>query len=125
MTIQLDDKSYIVGMWFSSDPVTNNDWLACVVRDPENPNRFIGWSRFRYIRDEKIFDSEDKKSWTNFSSAEGATENQMIAYLGIMQRGIEAGYPDMDQILVKGDLKKLIGLAKDKPWMNMKQERVH
>lgn len=96
-----------------------------MVRDPENPNRFMGWSRFRYVRDEKIFDSEDKKSWTNFSSSEGATENQMIAYLTIMQRGIEPGYPEMDHIIVKGDLKKLMALAKDKPWMNIKQERVH
>ncbi len=122
MTIQLDEESYIVGMWFSSDPFTNNDWLACVLRDTENPNRFIGWSRFRYTRDAKIFDSEDKKSWTNFSSAEGATENQMIGYLGIMQRGIQEGYPDMDEIIVKGDLKKLMELGKDKPWMNIKEE---
>lgn len=125
MTIQLDDKSYIVGMWFSSNPITNNDWLACIIRDPEHPNRFIGWSRFRYTKDDKIFDSEDEKIWTNFSSAEGATEQQMIAYLGIMQRGIEEGYPHMDEIIVKGDLKKLMKLAENKPWMNIKVERTH
>jgi hypothetical protein len=31
--IELDDKSYIVGMWFSSNPKTNDDWMACVIRE--------------------------------------------------------------------------------------------
>lgn len=124
MTIELDNNSYIVGMWFSSDPKTNNDWLACVIKDPENPLKYKGWSRFRYTKDEKIFDSEDEKSWTQFSSQEGHTEQAMIDFMEMSQKVIETGYPDKDHIIVKGNLEKLIELSKTKPWMNIKHVKV-
>jgi hypothetical protein len=120
MTIELDDKSYVVGMWFSSDPKTNNDWLACMIKDPNNPKKYKGWSRFRYTKDDKIFDSEDEKSWTNFESSDTNTEDEIIAIMDSMQNAIETGYPVKDKMIVKGSLKKLIELSKSKSWMNIK-----
>ena len=58
--IELDDKSYIVGMWFSSNKKTNDDWMSCIVRDPKDPTRFKGWSRFRTTKDAKIWDRRTK-----------------------------------------------------------------
>jgi hypothetical protein len=43
MSIEINEKSYIVGLWFSSDPITENNWLACIIRDPENPKKYKGW----------------------------------------------------------------------------------
>lgn len=118
MTIEIDEKSYIVGVWFSSCPVTDNNWLACVIRDPENPDSYKGWSRFRYIKGDAIFDGEDEKSWTSFS-CEGITEEKCIANLDEIQNGIAQGYPKKDKVIVKGDCLKMMELTKDKEWMHM------
>lgn len=120
MTIEINDKSYIVGMWFSRDPITNNDWLACIVRDPEQPTRYKGWSRFRYVKDNKIWDSEDRKSWTTFTSREQMNDDEIIGFIRLMQK-LECAYPHKDEIIVKGDIKKFFELAKDKSWMNLKE----
>ncbi len=123
--IELDDNSYIIGVWFSSNPVTGNNWLAAVVRDPENPQKYKGWSRFRYIRDTKVFDSDDEKSWTTFYSQEGQTEDDMIDFMDKAQIEIEQGYPDKDKIIVLGSLKELMELSKDKEWMFMKTKKAN
>lgn len=109
--IELNDKSYIVGMWFSSDPITNNNWLACVIKDPEQPTRYKGWSRFRYAKDDKIWGSEDEKKWTTFTSQDGVTDEDMIKYMDVAQN-MPVAYPEKDRIIVKGGLKELIKLSK-------------
>lgn len=119
--IELDENSYIVGMWFSSNPETNNDWMACVVRDPEDSRFFKGWSRFRITKDEKIWDSEDEKKWTYFKSSDTNTEDEMISILDGMQKAIQTGYPDIDKIIVKGGMKKLFELSDGHPWLNIKE----
>jgi hypothetical protein len=121
MTIELNDKSFIVGMWFSSNPITNNDWMACVVRDPENPGQHIGWSRFRYVKDSKIWDSEDEKSWTTLKTTDKKTDDEIIDMFNMMQEHIKGGYPDTDKIILKGGLKDLIKVSDKHSWLNMKQ----
>lgn len=120
MTIEIDEKSYIVGIWFSSDPVTENNWLAGIVRDPENSLRYKGWSRFRYVNDTKVWNSNDEKSWTTFTSQEHATDEDMIKFMELAQKEIEGGYPEKDKIIVQGDLKKLIKASQGKSWMHLK-----
>lgn len=121
MTIELDEQSYIVGVWFSWDSFTGNNWMACVIRDPENPEKYKGWSRFRYVRDENIFESADEKSWTAFNVKDQTTEDEIIKLMDSAQTGIEPGYPDKDRIIVKGSLEKLMELSKGKEWMHMKE----
>lgn len=128
MTIELDEKSYIIGMWFSSDPVTSNNWLACAIRDQGNPLAFKGSYRFRYVKDDKIFDGEDEKSWYSFSLPQGVTEESIIETMDLAQAEIESGYPEKDKVIVKGNLKLLMELAKDKEWMHIKMvkpEEIH
>lgn len=123
MAIELSEESYIVGVWYSSCPKTNNNWLACFVKNPENPKKYKGWSRFRYSNGPEIFDGHDEKSWTALSSNdENKTDEDIIEFMDKMQNLIEAGYPEKDQIIVKGGLEKLIELSKDKPWMHMRVE---
>lgn len=124
MAIELDDKSYIVGLWFSSCPKTENNWLACFVRDPENPKRYKGWSRFRYSKGTEVFNSEDEKSWTTLYSDENKTEQDILKFMKLAQDSIEEGYPDKDKIIVQGDLKKLMKLSENKHWMHMRTEKV-
>ena len=123
MTIELDENIYIVGMWFSSDPISGNDWLATIIRDPDHPTRYKGSYRFRYIKDDKIFDSEDEKSWTDFTCEDNIPETQIIEGMAYLQEAISAGYPDMDKIIVQDGIDKFFELAEGKPWMNIKQEK--
>lgn len=123
MAIELNDKSYIVGFWFSFNPISNNNWLACVIKDPDDPMKYKGWSRFRYVKDDKIWDGEDEKSWCTFSSKENATEDDMIEVMNSAQKEIEEGYPEKDKVIVKGDIHKMMKLSKGKEWMHIKEEK--
>lgn len=124
MTIEFNEESYIIGLWFSTNPITGNNWLAAILRDPDNPERFKGSYRFRYIKDNKVFDSRDEKSWTDFICPEHATEEEILKFMDVAQKGIEEGYPDKDKIIVLGGVKKLMELSKDKSWMFIKSEKV-
>src|SRR6185369_1493117 len=121
MTIELDDKSYILGTWFSSNFLNNNDWLGCVIKDHDNHKKYKGWSCFRYTRDNKIFDNSDEKSWTTFTSEEEKTEEDMIRFMTLAQKEIEPGFPVMDHLMVRGSLAELIELSDTKDWLNMKR----
>ncbi len=125
MTIELDKNSYVVGIWFSSDPDTGNDWLGCVFRDPEQPERFKFTSRFRYKKDDGIFESEDEKRWMSFISSPGISEDDAIESMTKIQNKISEGYPDIDSVIIKGGLDKFFELTKDKPWIFKREERIN
>jgi hypothetical protein len=116
--IKLDDKSYIVGVWFSSNPISNDNWLACIIRKPDNPKEHLGWYRFRYSKSADPFSGEDEKNWFQIGFNENMKEDDFIDVMNEAQARIEEGYPEQDCVIVKGDLKKLIELTKDKPWMH-------
>jgi hypothetical protein len=118
--IELNDESYIVGIWFSSDPVSNNNWMSGFIKDPDNLKRYKGWSRFRYNKDDKVFDSEDDKIWADLTAHEDQNEDDIINTMRLAQLELKSAYPDTDEIIVKGRLKKLMKLARGKSWMNMK-----
>lgn len=121
MTIELNEKSYIVGMWFAANEETGGDWLACVVRNPENPKTYKGWYRFRYIRDSKIFDSEDEKSWYHFETGESEDDESIIKSMDKTHLFISMKYPKKDRVIIQGDLNKLFELTKGKSWMHLKE----
>ncbi|SRR5258706_12664186 len=121
MTIELNEESYIVGMWFSSCPKTSNNWLACVIKDPDNPKQYKIWSRFRYSKGSDAWDGKDEKSWMVGHTSETTTEEDIINGLNGIQSTISPGYSDIDKIIVKGNLDKLIGLSEGKEWMNIRQ----
>jgi hypothetical protein len=58
--IIFDEK--IVGIWFLSTIPNKQDWLAAV-REIEPDAKYELTYRFRYYKDDKPFDSEDKKNW--------------------------------------------------------------
>jgi hypothetical protein len=122
MSIKLDDKSYIVGLWFSHNPTTKDDWLSCVIRDPENPKRYKGWWRFRYQKDDKIFDSVDEKKWAEFYSKEDINDEEIICITEKVQKILQFQFSEIDKIIVQGNLEKFMELSKEKNWMNLKTE---
>lgn len=124
MSIEINEKSYIVGFWFSWCPRTNNNWLACAIKDPDNPKKYKAWFRFRYIKDDKIWGGEDKKNWFTFTLQENQTDDDVINIMTLAQKEIEAGYPEKDNVIVKGDIHKMMKLTEDKEWMHIKTEKV-
>jgi len=122
--IELDDESYIVGFWFSSNPLSLDSWLACVIRDPDNPTKYKGFYRFRYKIDDKVFDSSDEKKFVDFTSEGNKTDEDMIQLFDNVQASLEFVYTEKDRIIVKGDLEKLLSLSKDKYWMHIRSEKL-
>jgi hypothetical protein len=118
--IELTESTYIVGFWFASDPRTGNDWMACVIAHPEKKNHYKGWYRFRYRKDDRIFDNEDEKKWATFESKEEQTEKEVILNIDMAMEGISVRYKDVDKLMVQGNLDKFIKLSDTKKWLNLK-----
>lgn len=51
----------VVGIWFLTISPTS-DWMLCL-RELEADVRYEIIYRFRYYKDDKVFETEDKKSW--------------------------------------------------------------
>lgn len=72
---------YFAAVWFCGDGT--GDWLAAAWRDPGRP--FEGTYRFRYYRDGKAHDSDDKKSGyllkakPDAGPEDGPSEAQIVA----------------------------------------------
>lgn len=69
----LDEK--IVGVWFLATMETQ-DWMASV-REIEPDTKYELVWRFRYYNDDKVFDSEDRKSW--YQGTVSGTRSYVIA----------------------------------------------
>lgn len=122
--IEFTEGSYIVGLWFASCPKTNDNWMCCVQRSSENPNRYYGTYRFRYNKDDKIFDSDDEKSWQSFQSKFDETEEAVIKSINDIHDVIGLKYPEKDFLLIQGGVEKFLEKARTVPWMNMKVESI-
>lgn len=72
--IEIGDAT--IGMWCVSLPA--GDWLAHLGR-LQDGHTFELVFRFRWYRDDKVFDSADEKSWTRMRSKPGDTEATAIA----------------------------------------------
>jgi hypothetical protein len=73
--ITMDEK--IVGVWFVSTVPNKQDWMAGV-RELEPDAKYELTYRFRYYKDDKVFDSEDKKNWYR-AMLTGRTRSYVIA----------------------------------------------
>lgn len=115
MQFEIDD--YILGVW-QADGLDSN-FLMFVKQDKES-NSWIGEYRFRYFKDEKIFDSEDDKSRTVFK-AKNKSEAEMLGSVNALFLVIQMKYPiNPNFTLVQGDFKKMLKLICEFPWFNCK-----
>jgi len=110
--IKINHKSYILGIWFSSHPITKDNWMGCVMKDPENDQTYNLDHRFYNAKDES-------KSWTNVSfklkdEQKPKWEEIIFNHLEEIQNRIEKGYPDKDKLIVQGNATKFLSLSKEK-----------
>lgn len=120
--IEINERSYIVGCWFSENPTTGDSWLGMIIRDPENPNRYKGYSRFRYKKDPKVLKSKEEKSWCFFYLSDDYTDDKAIQFMNACQKQIDMIYSDKDSFIVKGNVDKFMEIAGDKEWLYLKEE---
>jgi len=59
VSVILDETIY--GLWFIEIPEHGQDWLGSIKRNDDGT--YTMNYRHRYYKDDKIFDSEDEKSW--------------------------------------------------------------
>lgn len=116
--IELTSDSYILGFWFASNS-KGDDWMCCVQKD-KGSDTWKGNFRFRERVDEKIYGSDDKKTWHSFKGKDQG-EEKMISLIDAMMMVISVEYPDTDRLLVQGDMDVLFEKGQEKPWMNMRK----
>lgn len=82
---------------------TSDFLLSCLKRD----NEWLVEYRFRYHKDNKVFDSEDKKSFYNISLID-KPEEYIISTLNQFIEVVRVKYPDTELTLVQGDTDKFM-----------------
>ena len=126
MTIEIKKENYYSGLWRAELAGLHGegDVLACLFKDNLGDGCWHLIYRFRYVKDDKIFDSADQKNWYHMKSNDGAPEREteMEAVWGaIMEKGGEEGtLKNITWLPCKGD-----GLAMMKIMMNPERPWMH
>jgi hypothetical protein len=117
--IKVDEK--IVGLWYVSLP--GQDWLAGVRELIPNEKYELVY-RFRYYKDDKVFESDDRKSW--YAGELSGTRHFIVAGLRSLSRGIaEMGATDSthhELLNESGDLAEFQRRLQDAPYMYARME---
>lgn len=114
---------YYSRIWFLSSPAKRMDILAVLRRSlPDGPWKFE--YRFRYYRDEKVFDSEDEKSFYAFSGGASASEAEVVEKtreaVGVI--ALSQGL-DVDETVVESDDPEVIfGKLREKPYFSSRMD---
>lgn len=69
MTIEIHETTHVFKIWHVELLPNIGNMMAIVLRDPPEGWRAI--YRFRWYRDDKIFHSDDKRSWYKIDPQEG------------------------------------------------------
>jgi hypothetical protein len=80
--ITLDSAHPPIGIWYIKLE-EKTDFMGCLVSDQQHPlpdtNQAYHFDfRFRYYRDDKVFDSEDRKNWYHVTDSTSATVDEAI-----------------------------------------------
>lgn len=123
--IEFKEGNYILGMWFAADK-KGNDWMMCIQRKNDEPEKWFGDFRFRKRMDEYTWNSKDEKTWYSMKDCE-KTEDEMIAYIdGYVRNVIATRFTNTDKLMIQGDLKKFMEVSKTagKDWLQMRSFEV-
>lgn len=115
--IKLDE--HVVGVWFSKISSTS-DWMLCL-RELEPDVRYEIVYRFRYYKSDKVFDSDDEKSW--FRATCAGTRAYSIASIRAMSAALTviADGPLYEVLNDKG-IEDFMRRFQDMPFVYVRQE---
>lgn len=120
--MQINDTDYILGVWFIEHDKSN---VMSILKRDTDENNWVGELRFRHFVDNKVFDSEDKKTVYEIT-VKNKTENEVIEMQAKWMNeasGLSL-MPLVDHFIVKGDSKKFMEMALTKEWMHMTSSHV-
>ena len=107
--------------------IPGQDVLAMVYKDtPEGEWR--GTIRFRYYRDDKVFDSKDEKSVYELTAPKDADPERLVQGMvqAVTQATVAVGQEPKVQVLpINGGVKELLATLKAQPWAHWQTEQVH
>jgi hypothetical protein len=120
MTIEIEPGRYFSHFWFVG--CETKDFLACLWREDKPDAEWHLQYRFRYYKDQSVFDSEDeKRSYSAVAPANRPEESLVeavdkIAALTKMQFCSE----DVHKVVVKSsDAAHVIDVISKQPWMHL------
>jgi hypothetical protein len=126
--ITIDSQYPPLGLWFIAlDDKT--DFMGCLAplmrtdKTPE-PGSYTFDFRFRYHKDDLVFDSEDVKSWYHVETRESTPDNaiakirEVVLRLAEMQSHDGPRPPDVDELLYRNypDFQAFLNAFQNKPY---------
>lgn len=75
---EFDAETYIIGVWCTVTPDQKNEWMCCAYRRRPG-ERYRVTSRVRTVVDEEVWDSNDTKSWQNYTVSPTLTPMEVEA----------------------------------------------
>jgi len=117
--IDFSPGNYFYVIFFVGDYATQ-DLMGAVWKDTKG--RIILKYRFRYYKDDKLWDSEDKKNWYEFRT----TEDRVEEIIGITKNIVDLSHIRFDKkgicdwVVVNGDPEKAADMLKNKVWVEAK-----
>jgi hypothetical protein len=127
--ITLDSEHPPVGIWMMNLDAINADFLAALTGVKDKPREFHLDYRFRYHRDDKVFDSEDEKHWYHVEFLD-IQEDDAIAKVRdvVLKIGQIPGWdteeerPTLDELLYRdyNDFHRFMEAFQNRPWAYVK-----
>ena len=115
--ITIDEKT--VGIW-NLQTTESQDWL-CSIRELVADEKYELMYRFRYGKDDKIFDSEDKKNW--YRGEVSGTRNYVLGSIRAVAQtlaGVAVG--SLCEVMNNGDVKEFLEKIAEMPGMYVRRE---
>ncbi len=107
------DGRYVLGVWFLYRG--DGDVLLIAWRDP-GEDWHIDY-RFRYSRDTKVFNSQDRKNSYYCRTNKDKSEEDLTQEVDSLATFIQQGYPNLDRHIVKSDkTKDVLAVFRKAPW---------
>jgi hypothetical protein len=114
--IELNESSYVLGLWFIQWDECN--WMCCAYRDGDEADWKIRY-RFRYFADDRVFDSDDRRSWYGVTVSSRVLESEMAQKMEAFALLVSiARNAPIERLIVHGSINKLTELARDSPWFH-------
>jgi hypothetical protein len=114
--MRLDEKT--VGVWVLQTTPTQ-DYMA-MLREIVPEEKYELEYRFRYYTDEKIFDSDDKKSWWR-GTVSGTRNDVLLGVREVLKQMERFAVGPTHELLNDGDLRAFAEKLGDLPGLHLRQ----
>jgi len=119
MSIEIHETTHVYKMWHVELLPNVGNMMAIVLRDPPGGWRAI--YRFRWYKDDKVFNSNDKRSWYNIHAQPGEsdTRNKLTeAFELMMVLHAKHWRTNIHRVHIDAVGKDALAILMKQPWMH-------